>query len=1509
MLLDRIEIDAHGPLRRVEIGPLCDHLNAVVTAPGSGKTAISRFIRDSLITRLYPRGMFSSSAGRVVWVDAGGWIHCRREQDGTDKGRRTVQFEARTEHTGAWEGYRHGWFDWRDLSQSAFSPNVEGVLSGGLTEVVGHVGKGTLASETIRSASIPESLADGVVVDTAVTNVARVVAACLQAGVGVGEAAERGPYVNEPAATRYGVSSLHDAGLSHDSRGTEALRRDRQLRAELADVESQLAALDATQSSAQTTSATWSDPEWTRYGVRLDELHRQRASLVRQREDLVSRLRSRGLVWQDHRDEGLHTFAQARASYRANDAALRRLHERADALRRRASDWKRWLAELESPWHYAAERGSLPPAVDPNQPAGGTQPWATDLDWFGLPWPSDLSLASLRERLLPVDAEIAEIRRTLSEVRGLHETYVELDRHFTAPHASIDHGDAYPWSRPWAEGRSWLETRRYHHFVSAIDHYGDHAAWDDFYRGAYRPVHLWDELELRMEAAGRRIEGLLHRIDTSGERFTGVESSTEAAISYRWLRNAASSLAESLHQLRRRLASTNLRDQPIRHGLKDAASQLTTALDHLMAHRERIGYRLRDVAASEADRRFVRDRHYEASVDWDHQRSVAVAELRRVEIELRSVLKEAAAVRRRERTLPLLDPGYPIGLKAAQDNAVHRQRLGRLRGDLETVERELSRLDVDIAQLRDVRSRHASSFDSSPTITASREQLVRRRQDILEELHRSRPVRFDRNVSLRCGGLLAEMASRWVVQLSGGSLHNIDWQAAPTALDPHAIGDDTTDSVDGWPSNDAVAGYRVEVSIDGREERVLPAATRAIAAIAIRLAAGEWLDQSGRRIPLVIETHPELFRSASMRSDTVYSHWTSHGISGNALASGLSDYAAGGRQVLLLTSEDSLADATVRSGGRRFDLRSNPIVHSHQPRWRHGHAADHYRGPHGEAVYPGFSTDGQRPESINMQFEQAWRETAELDSVPLHAAPYEAVVPSFTSVQQPYSGVAGTGPATDHAPADSARRDGYFYAQQTTSDVPSSGVVVSKARTSPVPTSTSASPVALRDEEETPFFLTVDSPIDDAPSIDAVAASRLRRVGVSHITHLMRQDSNRLSDTLGLAGVDAKTIRRWQSECRLLCRVPKLRGFDARVLVGCDITDPAQLAAIHPANLLDRVKTFLATERGQRILLSGTSYELSRITSWIASANQSVRTRGRVVNGRRVGGRTVTDDGLLGVISDDDAFDDIRYEVETGENDDRTRRNRRGRRGSRSNQPNGTASRSSYGIRDAASNSSRTRRGRSSSNTERRSRTGNRDAGQLSRSSRSESSRSTSFGSSSSSRGGGRGKRAWNNGYDSGGSSTSVKADVSTETLRFYLQRSDDVVDAPSIGPRMASRLNDVGVYTVDDLLQSDAASVAETMAHRRVDEDTVVAWQQQATLVCRIPMLRGHDAQFLVAAGMTTAEEVMSANATALFKDVDAIANSNEGKRIARGGSLPDLDEVNQWIHYANQSRELVAA
>ena len=86
-------------------------------------------------------------------------------------------------------------------------------------------------------------------------------------------------------------------------------------------------------------------------------------------------------------------------------------------------------------------------------------------------------------------------------------------------------------------------------------------------------------------------------------------------------------------------------------------------------------------------------------------------------------------------------------------------------------------------------------------------------------------------------------------------------------------------------------------------------------------------------------------------------------------------------------------------------------------------------------------------------------------------------------------------------------------------------------------------------------------------------------------------------------------------------------------------------------------------------------------------------------------------------------------------------------------------------------------------------------------------------------------------------------------------------------------------------------------------------AWQHQATLVCRIPMLRGHDAQLLVAAEVTTAEEVAESDADELFGMIEPIAKSSEGKRIIRGGKMPDLAEITDWIAFAQQNRDLVAA
>ena len=93
--------------------------------------------------------------------------------------------------------------------------------------------------------------------------------------------------------------------------------------------------------------------------------------------------------------------------------------------------------------------------------------------------------------------------------------------------------------------------------------------------------------------------------------------------------------------------------------------------------------------------------------------------------------------------------------------------------------------------------------------------------------------------------------------------------------------------------------------------------------------------------------------------------------------------------------------------------------------------------------------------------------------------------------------------------------------------------------------------------------------------------------------------------------------------------------------------------------------------------------------------------------------------------------------------------------------------------------------------------------------------------------------------------------------MRFYLDASDSVANAPSIGPKTAERLAVADIRSVTDLIEASAATVAKLVAHQRINEQTIVAWQQQANLACRIPRLRGHDAQILVACGVKEPAEL----------------------------------------------------
>ena len=122
----------------------------------------------------------------------------------------------------------------------------------------------------------------------------------------------------------------------------------------------------------------------------------------------------------------------------------------------------------------------------------------------------------------------------------------------------------------------------------------------------------------------------------------------------------------------------------------------------------------------------------------------------------------------------------------------------------------------------------------------------------------------------------------------------------------------------------------------------------------------------------------------------------------------------------------------------------------------------------------------------------------------------------------------------------------------------------------------------------------------------------------------------------------------------------------------------------------------------------------------------------------------------------------------------------------------------------------------------------------------------------------------------------------------------------------MSERLEAIGIITVDDILRASAADVAERIDTNRVKEKTVVEWQQQTALCCRVPEMRGHDAQVLVACGVLTTEELAAADARELWATVGPFVETKEGKRIIRNGKTPDLAEVTDWINWAKQSRRL---
>ncbi|MFM2014268.1 MAG: hypothetical protein RLZZ396_3052 [Planctomycetota bacterium] len=331
------------------------------------------------------------------------------------------------------------------------------------------------------------------------------------------------------------------------------------------------------------------------------------------------------------------------------------------------------------------------------------------------------------------------------------------------------------------------------------------------------------------------------------------------------------------------------------------------------------------------------------------------------------------------------------------------------------------------------------------------------------------------------------------------------------------------------------------------------------------------------------------------------------------------------------------------------------------------------------------------------------------------------------------------------------------------------------------------------------FYLSKESLIESVPGLGIETLRRLRSVGIHRVGDFIGTTVPRLASVTGLR---AEWLQNTIGVAELMCEVPQMRVFDARVLVSCGVQSPKQLSGTNPLVIAKKVHRFLDTDAGRALRKSAERGEVVRLQRWIQTIYQQ---HGLVTSQNNNAGDFDWD--LIEQSYDADNDPDFRE-----------------------------------------------------------------DAGQA---------------------------VAKFNIY-------SGKTDA---TWKFYLDLASPVVDAPTIGPKMAQKLESIRVKTIGDLLAGDSGDIAAAIGEKAVTADTVETWKTQSMLVCRVPNLRGQDAQLLVAAGYRTAESIAEASGDSLYEAIARVASSKQGLRYLRGGNPPDRDRVVSWIDWSKHSRMVKAA
>lgn len=138
---------------------------------------------------------------------------------------------------------------------------------------------------------------------------------------------------------------------------------------------------------------------------------------------------------------------------------------------------------------------------------------------------------------------------------------------------------------------------------------------------------------------------------------------------------------------------------------------------------------------------------------------------------------------------------------------------------------------------------------------------------------------------------------------------------------------------------------------------------------------------------------------------------------------------------------------------------------------------------------------------------------------------------------------------------------------------------------------------------------------------------------------------------------------------------------------------------------------------------------------------------------------------------------------------------------------------------------------------------------------------------------------------------------------KFTLNEDAPVLQAPSIGPKTAKRLEAVGVKTIADLLALNADEGEQQIDARHISAKVIRDWQAQALLACTVPGMKSREAQALVACGIEDAEGLAASDPTQVCEGVAQWGLSDEGQRAWGTAPAPTADDVATWIERAKRA------